>query len=87
MEKAFTQVYIIRDIQERMKFLVDQISRITGLSDFGTYVCQQLTIDAFFLNEDRHTHNMAVLIDTKGDYQYCPIFESHYSYLRGGVLY
>lgn len=35
-----------------------------------------LTIDAFFLNEDRHMHNIAVLMNGKGDYAYCPIFDN-----------
>lgn len=35
-----------------------------------------LTIDAFFLNEDRHMHNIAVLMNAKGDYAYCPIFDN-----------
>ena len=35
-----------------------------------------LTIDAFFLNEDRHTHNIAVLMNGKGEYAYCPIFDN-----------
>jgi hypothetical protein len=35
-----------------------------------------MTVDALFLNEDRHTHNIAVLLDSKGQYQYCPIFDN-----------
>ena len=30
----------------------------------------------FFLNEDRHTHNITVLMNGKGDYAYCPIFDN-----------
>ena len=51
--------------------MVDQIIRITGLTDFGKYVSRLITIDALFLNEDRHTHNIAVLIDS----HYCPFFD------------
>ncbi len=69
-------IYTISKIEERLRFLVDQTVRITGLQGFGTYMCQLLTIDAFFLNEDRHTHNIAVLIDAEGRYQYCPIFDN-----------
>ena len=42
----------------------------------GIYMNKLLTIDAFFLNEDRHTHNIAVLMNGKGDYVYCPIFDN-----------
>ena len=31
---------------------------------------------AVFLNEDRHMHNIAVLMNGKGDYAYCPIFDN-----------
>ena len=28
------------------------------------------------LNEDRHTHNIAVLMNEKGEFSYCPIFDN-----------
>lgn len=34
------------------------------------------TIDALFLNEDRHTHNIAVLMNENGRFAYCPIFDN-----------
>ncbi len=49
---------------------------MTGLQNFGVYMNKLLTIDAFFLNEDRHMHNIAVLMNGKGDYAYCPIFDN-----------
>ncbi len=69
-------IYSISDHENRIKFLVEQTIRITGLKDFGKYMSQLLTIDALFLNEDRHTHNIAVLIDEIGKYHYCPIFDN-----------
>lgn len=62
--------------EERLLFLVQQVERITGLQNFGVYMNKLLTIDAFFLNEDRHTHNIAVLMNGKGEYAYCPIFDN-----------
>ena len=55
---------------------MQQVERITGLQNFGVYMNKLLTIDAFFLNEDRHTHNIAVLMNGKGEYAYCPIFDN-----------
>lgn len=84
MERLFQSVYgkslsqsifSIRDYTERIRFFVRQTVRITGLKEFGTYLSKLLTLDAFFLNEDRHTHNMAVLLDDIGRYHYCPIFD------------
>lgn len=68
-------IYSIRDCEKRIKFFVEQTIRITGLKDFGIYLSKLLTLDAFFLNEDRHTHNIAVLLDDVGRYHYCPIFD------------
>ena len=34
------------------------------------------TIDAVFLNEDRHTHNIAILMNQDGKFAYCPIFDN-----------
>ena len=70
----------IHDIKERFLFLTSQVERITGLSDFGIYLNKLLTIDALFLNEDRHMHNIAVLMDEDGRFKLCPIFD------QGGSL-
>lgn len=69
-------MYRIPAHKERLHFLVQQVERMTGLRHFGIYMNKLLTIDAFFLNEDRHTHNIAVLMNGKGDYAYCPIFDN-----------
>jgi len=69
-------IFSIRDCTERLRFLVEQTIRITNLKEFGVYMSKLLTIDALFLNEDRHTHNIAVLLDDIGIYHYCPIFDN-----------
>lgn len=74
-ESLNKQVYKIKQVKDRIRFMVEQTVRLTGLQDFGTYLSILLTIDAIFLNEDRHTHNIAVLMDAFGKYQYCPIFD------------
>lgn len=75
-ESLYKSLYRIPDHEERLDFLVHQVERMTGLENFGIYMNKLLTIDAFFLNEDRHTHNIAVLMNGKGDYTYCPIFDN-----------
>ncbi len=69
-------IYSIEGYRGRIQFMVEQTIRITGLKDFGAYVSKLLTLDAVFLNEDRHTHNIAVLIDKERKYHYCPIFDN-----------
>lgn len=75
-ESLYKSLYRIPEHKERLQFLVQQVERMTGLRNFGSYINKLLTIDAFFLNEDRHTHNIAVLMNGKGDYAYCPIFDN-----------
>ncbi len=68
-------IYSIEDHEQRLRFLVEQAERITGLKDFGKYICKLFTIDAFFLNEDRHTHNISVLM--KNDrFRLCPVYDN-----------
>lgn len=69
-------IYRIGEVEERLKFLVESIERITGLVNFGQYMNKLFTIDAFFLNEDRHMHNIAVLMNQDGEFSYCPIFDN-----------
>jgi len=62
---------------DRIKYTVSFVERITGLDDFGPYLTALLSLDAFFLNEDRHTNNMAVLYNEKtGEFRNCPIFDN-----------
>ena len=85
MERLFKNVYNesltsvlwhMSDVKERLEFLVNTVKNITGLNNFGEYICRLFTIDAFFLNEDRHMHNIAVLMNGKGEYNYCPVFDN-----------
>lgn len=66
--------------------MAEQTARITGLKEFGAYLSRLLTIDALFLNEDRHTHNIAVLLDSAGKYHYCPIFDNGAALLSGTTM-
>ena len=70
-----SMVYRTEDHEERLKIIVSKTQEITGLNEFGIYMSKLLTIDAFFLNEDRHTHNIAVILRDGGKYDYCPIFD------------
>lgn len=64
------------DVKIRISYTVDHVINYTGLTDFGSYLTKILEMDAFFLNEDRHTNNIAVLYDLKQkEYRYCPYFD------------
>lgn len=68
-------VWHIPETTDRLKFVVEQVEQITKLENFGIYMCKLLTIDAFFLNEDRHMHNIAVLMNGEGKKRLCPFFD------------
>ncbi|MDO5349194.1 MAG: hypothetical protein Q4E86_04560 [Lachnospiraceae bacterium] len=66
----------IPDVKERILYLTENVEEITGLEHFGKYLTGALEIDALFLNEDRHTNNIAVIWkgEEKG-YYLCPYFD------------
>jgi len=62
---------------ERILYTVDFIEEVTKLSDVGRYMTMLLELDAFFLNEDRHTNNLAVIRnETTLAFRLCPIFDN-----------
>ena len=79
-------IYSIGEHRERLNFSVEQVERITCLKDFGIYMSKLFAIDAFFLNEDRHTHNIAVLMNENGEFAYCPIFDNGASLLADTTM-
>ena len=79
------QAYYSKDLQDEMseiynpvekcERLVNIVENLTGLKNFGSYLLKMVLIDALFLNEDRHYHNIA-FIEENGTYSYCPIFDN-----------
>ena len=54
----------LKEAKERIRYTADFMERTTGL-------------DAFFLNEDRHTNNLAVIRNEKTmEFRYCPVFDN-----------
>lgn len=65
------------DVVERIKYTVEFVEAKTGLTGFGQYLTLLLELDAFSLNEDRHTNNIAVITDEDtGKFRLCPIFDN-----------
>ena len=70
------------DVSERIQYLVTQVEEITKIDNFGAYLTAMLEIDAFFMNEDRHTNNIAVQYNAADDtYALCPLFDNGLSLL------
>ena len=79
-------IYSIANHKERLHYLVEQVERVTGIKNFGEYICKLFTVDAFFLNEDRHTHNISVLTDRKNNFRLCPIYDNGAALLSDTIM-
>ena len=72
----------IPEVEERVRYTVSFVEETPGLTDFGMYLSTLLELDAFILNEDRHTNNIAVIRNEKdGSFRLCPIFDHGLSLL------
>lgn len=70
------QMAHMAEVKERIRFAEELVRNVTGLDGFGIYLTKMLEIDAFFLNEDRHTNNIALLYDREcREYRFCPFFD------------
>lgn len=70
------QLARISDVKERIKYTEEIVCNITKRDDFGIYLTKILEMDAFFLNEDRHTNNIAILYNKEKDsYRLCPFYD------------
>ena len=74
-ESASTAVLKYEERTDRIRYTVESIEQFTGLRKFGDYMQNVLTVDALFLNEDRHFHNLAVIRKRDGTYRVCPVFD------------
>ena len=65
----------LKSDKRRLQYLADKTKELTGLCDFDKYLTLLFEIDSLILNDDRHLNNIAV-IEEKGKYSYCPIFDN-----------
>ena len=72
----------IPEVEERIRYTVSFVEETTGLTDFDVYLSTLLELDAFILNEDRHTNNIAVIRNEKdGSFRLGPVFDNGLSLL------
>lgn len=63
--------------KDRIRYTVDFVEQTTGLTGIGPYLTLLLELDSFFLNEDRHTNNLAVIRNEKTlEFRLCPVFDN-----------
>ncbi len=85
----------IGNAKAKIRYTVNFTETVTELQDVGEYFALMLGIDAFFLNEDRHTNNIAVIRNEKTKlFKIAPIFDNGLSllsdmndYPAGGDVY
>ena len=71
-----------QSLADKIRYTVDFVVRVTGLETFGRYLATIFELDAFLLNEDRHTNNLAVIRDeTSRKFRLCPLFDHGLSLL------
>ncbi len=61
--------------KKRVAYLAEATAEVTGLARFPQYLTLLFEVDALFCNDDRHLNNIAV-IEEKGRYDYCPVFDN-----------
>lgn len=77
----------IRETADKIRWMVGVVEDITGISRFGEYLTAMLELDAFFLNEDRHTNNIAVIYNKRADsYRMCEYFDHGLALLADTVV-
>lgn len=80
-----SDVISIKETKDRVLFIDNLIKDTTGINNFGKYFCKMIEIDSFFLNEDRHFNNIA-LIYKNSKYELCPIFDNGSALLSDTML-
>ena len=61
--------------KKRVEYIAETVKEITGLESFPQYLTLLFEIDSLFVNDDRHLNNIAV-IEEKGVFSYCPVFDN-----------
>lgn len=68
--------------EEKIIYTVNFIENVTKMKNIGEYFSFLLSVDAFFLNEDRHTNNIALIRNEKTkEFNLAPIFDNGLSLL------
>lgn len=76
------KISTIKEIEDKIVYLVDFAESTTKDKDFHIDFTKMLELDMLFLNEDRHTNNIAFIRNrVNGKYKFAPIFDNGLSLL------
>ena len=70
-----------KSASSRLSGLIESVTIITKLQDFGLWLGKLLEFDAFILNEDRHLQNIALVINTDEKFSLMPVFDNGAAFL------
>ena len=75
-QSAARAILAYDEVIDRIRYVAKVVENTCGFSDFGRYLREIISLDALFLNEDRHFHNLAVICRKDGSFRECPIFDN-----------
>ena len=74
-----------KPIKEAISDIVKLVEESTGIQNYGANLTQLLEFDAFILNEDRHSQNIAFIYNN-GVYKPSPVFDNGGAFLPEIIL-
>lgn len=74
----------IRTMEGRIDYVLEFVNKVVGL-DLYDYFKKVFTLDYITLNEDRHFHNLGIIMDENQHYRTAPIFDNGKSLLNGNT--
>lgn len=74
----------LKTMEERIEYVLGFVEKVTGL-DLFDYFKKVFTLDYITLNEDRHFHNLGIIMDSMLNYKAAPIFDNGKSLLNGNT--
>lgn len=77
----FERIKRMNGIKESAQYVIDFFKQTVGL-DLTYYFKKVFTLDYIVLNEDRHFHNLGIIMDGVGRYRVAPIFDNGKSLLN-----
>ena len=73
---AYEKKYRRKSAAEKFLYVVDVVSKHTGLEGFCKWLAFLLQWDALILNEDRHLFNIGVIANENGEFRLMPVFDN-----------
>jgi len=77
----FEKIKEFKDLGDKVTYVINFCKQTVGL-DLTDYFKKVFTLDFITLNEDRHFHNLGIIMNADGSYKPAPIFDNGKSLLN-----